>query len=103
MDWPRVRDSLRHHARRPVVRTGIYAVLWCLLWLDARVGFILPVAVQALGFLTALPVCIYWIRHWRNGPPHLRRRMARSTRMRAARRRRRRDAHHACTRDEPAA
>ena len=73
MDWPRVRDSLRQHVRRPVVRTGIYAVLWCLLWLDARVGFILPVAVQALGFLTALPVCIYWIRRWRNGPPHLRR------------------------------
>ena len=73
MDWPRVRDALRHHVRRPVVRTGIYAVLWCLLWLDARVLFLLPVSVQAIGFLTALPVCLYWIRRFRHEAPHLRR------------------------------
>jgi hypothetical protein len=73
MDWPRVRDSLRHHARRPVVRTALYALLWCLLWLDARVLFVLPVAAQAIGFLTALPVCLYWIRRFRHEAPHLRR------------------------------
>jgi hypothetical protein len=69
MDWPRIRESLRHHARRPVVLTGVYAVLWCLLWLDARVGFMLAPPIQAIGFLTAIPVCLYWLRRWRNGPP----------------------------------
>jgi Domain of unknown function (DUF4159) len=69
MDWARVRESLRHHARRPVVRTALYAVFWCLVWLDARVWFLFTPPVQALGFLTAIPVCIYWIRRWRNGPP----------------------------------
>jgi len=69
MDWPRVRRILMDGSRRPLVRTGVYAVLWCLLWLDARVVFQLPPVVQALGFLTAIPVCGYWLRRWRNGPP----------------------------------
>jgi hypothetical protein len=69
MDWARVRESLRHHARRPVVRTALYAVFWCLVWLDARVWFLFQPPVQAVGFLTAIPVCIYWIRRWRHGPP----------------------------------
>ncbi len=69
MDWPRIRESLRHHARRPVVLTGVYAVLWCLLWLDARIGFMLSPPIQAIGFLTAIPVCLYWLRRWRTGPP----------------------------------
>lgn len=69
MDWPRIRESLRHHARQPLVLTGVYAVLWCLLWLDARVGFMLGPPIQAIGFLTAIPVCLYWLRRWRNGPP----------------------------------
>ncbi len=69
MDWPRIRETLRQHARRPVVRTGIYALFWCLVWLDTRVWFYFQPLVQAFGFLTALPVCIYWIRRWRKGPP----------------------------------
>jgi hypothetical protein len=69
MDWARVRESLRHHARRPVVRTALYAVFWCLVWLDARVWFLFQPLVQGLGFLTAIPVCIYWIRRWKQGPP----------------------------------
>jgi hypothetical protein len=69
MDWPRIRDSLRHHARCPVVQFSIYALFWCLVWLDTRVWFSFQPLVQAFGFLTAMPVCIYWIRRWRNGPP----------------------------------
>jgi hypothetical protein len=62
------RDWLRHHARRPVVRTGAYAVFWCLLWLDAHAWYRLSTLTHAIGFLTAIPVCIYWMRRWRNGP-----------------------------------
>lgn len=69
MDWPGIRQALRHHARRPVVRTACYAVFWCLLWLDSQVGFVLGLPIQALGFLTAIPVCYYWIHRWRHGPP----------------------------------
>jgi hypothetical protein len=73
MDWPRVRKSLRHQLRRPVVRTAIYAACWCLLWLDAHVWFLFSPLSQAMGFITAVPVCAYWIRRWRGGPVVIRR------------------------------
>jgi hypothetical protein len=66
MDWTSVSDRLRHHARKPVVRTASYAVLWCLLWLEANVWFRFPQAVHFIGFLTAIPVCRYWIRRYKN-------------------------------------
>ncbi len=69
MDWLRIRKLLQHHGRRPVVLTGIFAVLWCLLWLDSRVGFFLPPWLVTLGFLAAVPVCLYWMWRWKNGPP----------------------------------
>jgi hypothetical protein len=46
--------------------TGIYAVLWCLLWVDAHAWFRLGVWSLTIGFLTALPVCYYWIRRHRH-------------------------------------
>ena len=62
------RTWLRHHAGRPVVRTGAYAVVWCLLWIDAHAWFRLGPWTHVIGFLTAIPVCLYWIRRWKNGP-----------------------------------
>ena len=59
---------LRPQLRKPVVRTGIYAFFWCLLWLDAHAWYRLGTGTQLLGFLTAIPVCWYWIRRWRGGP-----------------------------------
>ncbi|MDA0765556.1 MAG: DUF4159 domain-containing protein [Verrucomicrobia bacterium] len=67
------RAWLRRHARRPVVRTAAYAVLWCLLWIDAHAWFLLRPGTQAIGFLTALPVCYYWIHRWRHGSLLIRR------------------------------
>jgi len=63
---PIVRRWLRHQSRRPIIWTGIYAVLWCLLWVDAHAWFQLGVGTLTLGFLTALPVCAYWIRRHRH-------------------------------------
>lgn len=68
MDWSRLRQNLALHGRRPVVWTGIAAALWCLLWLDAHALFVLSPGVQAVGFLAAIPFCIYWLRRWRHGP-----------------------------------
>ena len=60
------RDWLLRHSRRPIVRTGVYAVLWCLLWVDAHAWFRLGVWTLTIGFLTALPVCGYWIHRHRH-------------------------------------
>ncbi|MGC6564020.1 MAG: DUF4159 domain-containing protein [Akkermansiaceae bacterium] len=61
-----LRDLILRQARRPVVLTGIYAFLWCLLWLDANVFFRLSLKTLAVGFLTVIPVCYYWIRRHRH-------------------------------------
>lgn len=61
-----VRDWLLRQTRRPLMLTGIYAVLWCLLWVDAHAWFRLGVWSLTIGFLTALPVCYYWIRRHRH-------------------------------------
>ena len=45
---------------------GIYAVLWCLLWIDAHAWFRLGMWTLTIGFLSALPVCYYWIRRQRH-------------------------------------
>ncbi|MEX1048018.1 MAG: DUF4159 domain-containing protein [Akkermansiaceae bacterium] len=66
MDWPRVMDRLRHHARKPVVRTAFYAGFWCLVWLDANAWFRFPPIVHFIGLLTAIPVCWYWLRRYKN-------------------------------------
>jgi hypothetical protein len=52
--------------KRPILLTAIYAVLWCLLWLDAHAWFWFGKWALTLGFLSALPVCAYWIRRQRN-------------------------------------
>lgn len=61
-----VRNWLLRQSRRPIVWTGIYTVIWCLLWIDAHAWFRLEVWSQTIGFLLALPVCYYWIRHHRH-------------------------------------
>ncbi len=58
-------DSLQHHVRQPIVVTGIYALLWCLLWLDARIWFRFEPWFHALWFLAAAPICYYWAKHFR--------------------------------------
>jgi hypothetical protein len=58
---------------RPFVLTVIYAVFWALLWLDAHAWYWFSPTTQALGFLTALPVCAYWIRQHRHSPRRKRR------------------------------
>ncbi len=50
---------------RPILLTGIYAVFWCLLWIDAHAWFWLGKWTLTIGFLSALPVCCYWIRRHR--------------------------------------
>jgi len=64
MGWKVVMESLR----KPVVLTGIYAAFWCLVWLDAHVWFRFSTTLEFIGFLTAIPVCGYWIRRWRKRP-----------------------------------
>tara|TARA_B110000908_G_scaffold4900_1_gene6363 strand:+ start:9470 stop:10849 length:1380 start_codon:yes stop_codon:yes gene_type:complete len=46
--------------------TVLYAVIWCLLWVDAHAWFRLSVWTLTIGFLTSLPVCYYWIRRHRH-------------------------------------
>ena len=53
-------------SRRPIVLTVAYAVLWCLLWLDAHAWFRLGVWTLTIGFLSSLPVYGYWIRRHRH-------------------------------------
>ncbi len=53
-------------AKRPIVLTVVYAIAWCLLWVDAHAWFRLSVWTLSIGFLTALPVCYYWIRRHRH-------------------------------------
>ena len=48
---------------RPILLTVAYTVFWSLLWVDAHAWFWLEKWTLALGFLSALPVCAYWIRH----------------------------------------
>jgi hypothetical protein len=67
MDSNQIRALLGCRAARPVVLTGIYALLWSLLWVDTRIWFLLPTSIQALGFFTALPVCLYWLQRSRKG------------------------------------
>lgn len=50
---------------RPVLLTLIYALIWILLWLDAHAFFFLSNLSLTFGFLTALPVCYFWIRRHR--------------------------------------
>ena len=69
MDGSRLRQFLARHARRPVVLTGIAAVIWCLFWLDARAFYSLTPGIQAVGFGAAIPVCFYWLRRRWSGPP----------------------------------
>ncbi|MDE0825173.1 MAG: DUF4159 domain-containing protein [Akkermansiaceae bacterium] len=64
----KLRDWLRLHSRRPVVRTGAFSILWSLLWIDAHAWFLFSTTTQLIGFLSALPVCYYWIRRHRNSP-----------------------------------
>lgn len=68
MDRMQVIDRLRHHARQPAVRTAFHAVFWCLIWLDANAWLRLPQGVHFIGFLSAIPVCWYWIRRYKNRP-----------------------------------
>lgn len=68
-----VRDWLFRQSRRPIVWTEIYALTWCLLWIDAHAWFQLGVWPLTIGFLFALPVCYYWIRRHRHGPLVVRR------------------------------
>jgi hypothetical protein len=62
MDARRLWETFRDRVRQPDALTGIFAVLWCLVWLDARVWFRFPPWFHALAFLSAAPVCIYWVR-----------------------------------------
>lgn len=66
MDLRGVSDSFLHHARRPVVLTGVFTFLWCLLWLDAQLWFRFQPWFHSLGFFAALPVCFYWIKKFKS-------------------------------------
>ena len=66
MDIKRISSSLGRQLRRPVVLTAIATVLWCLLWLDAHLFFLLPTWGHTLGFALAIPGCLYWLNYWRN-------------------------------------
>ena len=65
MDWRRAWEWFLHHVRRPAVMTGIFASLWCLVWLDSHIWFRFSTWFHALFFLSAMPVCAYWIRRSR--------------------------------------
>ncbi len=65
MDTRRFWEGFRKRVRQPDALTGIFAVLWCLVWLDAQVWFRFPTWFHALAFLSAAPVCGYWIRRSR--------------------------------------
>jgi hypothetical protein len=67
------RDWLLRQLRRPLTWTILYAVIWCLLWVDAHAWFMLNTWTLTIGFLTALPVCYYWIRRHRNSSLVIRR------------------------------
>ena len=58
--------NVRDWLLRPLVWTGAYAVVWCLLWIDAHTWFRLGVWSLTIGFLSALLVCYYWIRRHRH-------------------------------------
>ena len=62
IDTRRLWEAFRDRVRQPDALTAIFAVLWCLVWLDAQVWFRCPPWFHALAFLCAAPVCIYWIR-----------------------------------------
>lgn len=66
-------QTLRGRLLRPLVLTGAYAVFWCLLWIDAHAWFWLGMWTLTLGFLSALPVCFYWIRRHRRSSKIVRR------------------------------
>jgi hypothetical protein len=73
MDIRRLWEAFQDHVRKPVVLTGIFAVLWCIVWLDAHVWFRFPPWFHALAFLAAAPVCVYWILRFRSRSIVLRR------------------------------
>jgi hypothetical protein len=54
---------MRAHLAIPL--TVIYAALWCLFWVDSYVWFRFEKWSLLVGFLSALPVCHYWIRRHR--------------------------------------
>lgn len=58
-------NSAQHHVRKPVMVTGIYTLLWSLLWLDAHIWFRFGALLHTLGFFTAAPFCIYWAHRFR--------------------------------------
>ena len=66
-------DRLPRPLRNPLFLTGIYAIFWCLLWIDANVWFWQSRWTTALGFLSAIPVCLYWIRRHRDSATIIRR------------------------------
>ena len=68
MDRGAIVTWLRRESRHPLGRTGVYVILWSLLWLDAHAWYRLAPWVQAIGFLSAVPVSIFWIHRWRRGP-----------------------------------
>ena len=65
MDWQGIGPWLGSQIRRPVVLTYVACLLWCLLWLDAHLTFLLPPWLQLTGFALAIPGCLYWLKHWR--------------------------------------
>lgn len=61
-----LRDRLPGPLRNPVLLTSVYAILWCLLWVDAHAWYRLSQWTQTVGFLIAIPICWYWIQKHRN-------------------------------------
>jgi len=70
---PLIRRLISHQDRRPIVLTTLYLVFWFLLWLDAHAWYRFDIKPQAIGFLTAIPVCYYWIRKHRDSSKIIRR------------------------------
>jgi hypothetical protein len=65
MDARRPWEAFRDRVRKPDALTGIFAVLWCIVWLDAQVWFRFPPWFHALAFLAAAPICVWWILRFR--------------------------------------
>ena len=57
----------------PISLTGIYAVFWCLLWIDAHVWFWLNRWLAAIGFISVLPVFFFWVSRHRKSSLLIRR------------------------------
>ena len=66
-------SRLPRRLRSPISLTGIYAVFWCLLWVDAHVWFWLNRWLAAIGFISVLPVFFFWVRRHRRSSLLIRR------------------------------